>query len=328
MPASATPAIQAIYVRLPNWVGDVCMSLPSLDALIATEIPVVACARPWARDLLSAYTLAGFVPMTGDWRADRRAVHAWRKKSRHIRAAGLLLPDSLSSAMVFRFAGIPCAGYRDDGRSLILRWPVRKPRDPMHAVQSWFHLTRLALERWGLAAGPQAPDAELDWQAASAHIQAAHAAVEAAGVANTPFVLIAPTAVGLHKGRIKVWQGFDSLARSLQARGYPVLMAPPPAEHDAALAAAPTAQCLPPLPLGAFAVLTRLAALSICNDSGVSHLSAAAGARQITLFGVTDPARTGPWSPEAVRLGGPGAWPSAPEVLSTALSLLEPWKAA
>src|SRR5690606_11121009 len=127
-----------------------------------------------------------------------------------------------------------------------------------------------------------------------------------------------------HKGRIKVWQGFDSLTQSLQARGYPVLMAPPQAERAAAQAAAPTAQCLPSMSLGAFAVLTRLAALSICNDSGVSHVSAAAGARQITLFGVTDPARTGPWSPHAVRLGRLGAWPAAPDVLSTALSLLEP----
>ncbi len=328
MPASAAPALQAIYVRLPNWVGDVCMSLPSLDAVLSTGVPVVACARPWARDLLSAYELAGFVPMAGNWRADRGAVHAWRKKSRHARAAGLLLPDSLSSAMVFRFAGVPSAGYRDDGRSLILRWPLAKPRAPMHAVQSWFHLTLHALGRWGLRPERQAPEAELGWRPAGAHIQGAHAAAEAAGVAGAPFVLISPTAVGLHKGRVKVWPGFDSLTRSLQARGYPVLMAPPPAERAAALAAAPTAQCLPPMPLGAFAVLTRLAALSICNDSGVSHISAAAGARQITLFGVTDPARTGPWSPHALRIGGPGAWPSAPEVLSAALSILEPPKAA
>jgi len=328
MPVPATSAIQALYVRLPNWVGDVCMSLPSLDALIATGVPVVVCARPWARDLLSAYDLAGFVPMAGNWRADRSAVHACRRKSRHARTVGLLLPDSLSSALVFRFAGVPCAGYRDDGRSLILRWPVAKPRAPVHAVRSWFHLTRQALERWGLPPGPPAPAPELTWQAAGSHIQDGRAAVEAAGVADMPFVLIAPTAVGLHKGRIKVWQGFDSLTRSLQARGYPVLMAPPPAEREAALAAAPTAQCLPPMPLGAFAVLTRLAALSICNDSGVSHLSAAAGARQITLFGVTDPARTGPWSPTAVRMGGPDAWPAAPDVLSTALTLLDRPKVA
>ena len=28
-----------LYVRLPNWVGDVCMSLPSLRALRAAGLP-------------------------------------------------------------------------------------------------------------------------------------------------------------------------------------------------------------------------------------------------------------------------------------------------
>ena len=28
-----------LYVRLPNWVGDVCMSLPSLRALQAAGLP-------------------------------------------------------------------------------------------------------------------------------------------------------------------------------------------------------------------------------------------------------------------------------------------------
>ncbi|PTN44184.1 heptosyltransferase, partial [Achromobacter xylosoxidans] len=39
--------ISCLYVRLPNWVGDVCMSLPSLRALHASGLPLVICARPW-----------------------------------------------------------------------------------------------------------------------------------------------------------------------------------------------------------------------------------------------------------------------------------------
>src|SRR3546814_2596672 len=75
--------IQAIYFRLPNWVGDVCMSLPCLDALLATNSPVVVCARSWARDLLAAYPLAGFVAMKGNVRADCKAVRAHRKQAGH-----------------------------------------------------------------------------------------------------------------------------------------------------------------------------------------------------------------------------------------------------
>src|SRR3546814_11781147 len=83
----------AIYLRLPNWVGDVCMSLPCLDALLATNSPVVVCARSWARDLLAAYPLAGFVAMKGNVRADCKAVRAHRKQAGHADARGLLLPD-------------------------------------------------------------------------------------------------------------------------------------------------------------------------------------------------------------------------------------------
>jgi len=313
----------ALYVRLPNWVGDVCMSLPSLEALLDTGLPVVVCARPWAQDLLAAYPLAGFIPMRGSWRADRAAVRNARRQAQIGRPLGLLLPDSLSSALVFRFAGIPCCGYRDDGRSLILRWPCAKPAGPLHAVQSWYLLTRHALTQWRLPLPPAQPAEELRWRSAVAHEDEATRVLAQAGLASGGYVLIAPTATGLHKGRVKVWPGFDSLTRSLQAHGLTVVMAPPEAERQAAREAAPTALLLPPLGLGAFAALARRAALVICNDSGVSHLGAAAQARQITLFGVTDPARTGPWSNRAVRMGRMDAWPPAPEVLSTALNLLD-----
>jgi heptosyltransferase-2 len=317
------PATQAIYLRLPNWIGDVCMSLPSLDALLATDVPLVVCARSWARDLLSAYPLSGFIPMNGNWRADRSAVHAYRKQSRHARTRGLLLPDSLSSAMVFRFAGIPCAGYRDDGRSLILRWPFRKPAASVHAVQSWFYLTRRALDTWRLPLDQAEPGEDLALRLAPPHIEAGRRILEDHGLAQTPFVLIAPTATGLHRGRQKVWPHFDTLTRALQSHGYTVLMCPPAPEQAAARQQAPTAQCLPPLSLGGFGTLTRLASLVICNDSGVSHIAAACGARQLTLFGVTDAARTGPWSAQAVCVGGAQAWPAPEIVLSTALSVLQ-----
>src|SRR5690606_35141831 len=149
--------ISAIYLRLPNWIGDVCMSLPSLHMVLDSQLPVVVCARPWARDILSAYDLAGFIDMSGRWREDRAVVNAFRKNALHSHARGILLPDSLSSAMVFKFGGIPSAGYRDDGRSLILRWPVNKPSTAMHAVESWHYIATQALKRWNCATEPLPP---------------------------------------------------------------------------------------------------------------------------------------------------------------------------
>lgn len=321
-----TSQISCLYIRLPNWVGDVCMSLPSLALLQGTGLPLVICARPWARDLLDGVAKQGFIPMRGRLWDDARAVREHRRAlgSTAGRPRGLALPDSLSSAAVFRLAGVPSAGYRDDGRSLLLRWPVAKPEPGLHAVQSWHYLTRAALQRWGLPAAPEQPGPLLDLPMTATHHEAAEALLRDAGLAGQPFVLIAPTATGLHKGRIKVWPGFDALTRALQARGHTVVMCPPPAEVDEAARNAPTARLLPAVPLGAFAALTARAALVVCNDSGVSHVAAAAGARQLTLFGVTDPRRTGPWSPRAVCVGSDRNWPDAAEVEHEACALLAP----
>jgi heptosyltransferase II len=317
------PTLSAIYVRLPNWIGDVCMSLPSLHALLNTRVPIVVCARPWAKDLLAGYKLAGFIEMRGRWREDRAAVSAYRKKAQHTHVRGILLPDSLSSAMVFKFAGVPSAGYRDDGRSLILRWPVNKPKASMHAVQSWYNVTAQALKRWNVPVSPVRPQVDLDLKLAARHHAEGLDALTAAKLKPGQFILIAPTATGLHHGKAKVWPYFDLLTRALQHNGHTVVMCPPPSEITQAQHNAPSALCLPPLKLGAFATLTQLASLVICNDSGVSHLAAAAHAKQLTLFGVTQRERTGPWSSNATCLGSADKWPTLAEVEGQVFTLLQ-----
>jgi len=73
---------------------------------------------------------------------------------------------------------------------------------------------------------------------------------------------------------------------------------------------------LPPVPLGVFAALAANAGVVIANDSGTSHVAAAVGVRQVTIFGVTDRHRTGPWSARAVCVGDNGRWPEVPEVVA------------
>jgi len=321
---TAMPAISHLYVRLPNWVGDVCMSLPALHLLQQADLPLALCARPWARDLLAGLPAHDFVPMRGKVAEDRAAVAAHRRSlgpgARTGR--GLLIPDSLSSALVFRLAGLRCAGFRDEGRSLLLRWPIAKPDPALHTVQAWHYLARTALQHWGLPVAGNGPAPTLDLPLTQAHRQAAQALLDQHGLAGRPFVLIAPTAVGLHHGRVKVWPHFDALTRALQADGHVVLMCPPPAEAEQARANAPTAALLPPLGLGAFAALAACAQLVICNDSGVSHIAAAVSARQLTLFGVTQAGRTGPWSPRAHGLGSDRNWPEIEAVRQTVDGLL------
>ena len=67
---------------------------------------------------------------------------------------------------------------------------------------------------------------------------------------------------------------------------------------------------------------SQRAGLVICNDSGTSHIAAAAQSRQLTLFGVTRPGRTAPWSPNASWIGDEGAWPDLDTVAQRASELL------
>jgi len=271
--------------------------------------------------------------MTGHIMQDRQAVRQMVRQMGKHNVRGLLLPDSLTSALVFRLAGIPSAGYRDDGRSLLLRWPLNKPKPdapapPLHAVQSWHHLTCCALQRWHLPVSEAQPSQSLNLPLTDAHQQQARQALAAAGLTPQRFILTAPTATGLHKGRVKVWPGFRALTQALEqhplARSLPVVMCPPAAEVEQARAAVPEARILAPLPLGAFAALARMAALVVCNDSGVSHLAAAVQAPQLTLFGVTHPERTGPWSTHARCLGTMNAWPQVQAVLGAVLDAVLP----
>ena len=317
---SNTPRLP-VLVRLPNWVGDVCMSLPVLDLLDQSGVTYVICARPWAQDLLAGLPSQGFIPMQGKAWQDARAIRTWRKA--HLSSdVGLLLPDSLTSALSFKLAGIQSAGYQDDGRTLLLKWPFAKPNPRPHAVEHWFGLAFNTLQQWGVQPTRDKPNATLSLKLIERHWDESAACLRQAGLVDHNFVLIAPTATGLHHGKVKVWPHFAELTQALLEAGHRVVMCPPPNERAAAMQNAPRAEMLPALGLGSFAALASRSSLVICNDSGVSHLAAAMGARQLTLFGVTDPARTGPWTTQAWCMGSSQAWPSLDQVVTQSLTLL------
>lgn len=302
-----------IAVRLPNWVGDVCMSLPCLQWLVDQGHELVIFARPWAKPLVQQFNPSAFVSLSGSFRADLKAITQFRSPQRPV-THGLILPDSLSSAALFRFAGFDSAGHRHDGRSLLLKWPVPKPDAGLHASQKWWHLVRESATRWALPAPPTYPPSVTLTVSANDDL-AASQSLEAANLSGKPFILLAPTATGLHKGQVKVWPHFASLSKALLEMGHQLVICPPPKEVAQAQALAPNATLVAPLNLGGFAALAQRSALVICNDSGVSHLAAVAGVKQITLIGVTEPSHSGPVSDKAIVMGQMGQWPTLAGVI-------------
>lgn len=303
-----------LIVRLPNWVGDVVMCLPALKHLNTLGMPMVVCGRAWAKPLIQNIQFIKFVTLTGSFWHDLGAVRQAVVQD----MVGLSFPDSLSSALIFRLAGINTLGYRDDGRSWLLKWPVEKLLKPTHAVEKWFYLADVAVKTWHQPSNQIQPSdlpRSIEMTVQAAQSEKAQLLLAQAHIVNEPYILIAPTATGQHRGKFKVWPHFAELTRALQQQGLNVVACPPQHEQAQALKHSPSVTLLQPTDLGTFAALAQAATLVICNDSGVSHIAAAVGANQITLFGVTDPKHTGPWSQIAVCMGQPNEWPSLEEVL-------------
>jgi ADP-heptose:LPS heptosyltransferase len=92
----------------------------------------------------------------------------------------------------------------------------------------------------------------------------------------------------------KVWPGFDALAALLTAQGiaWRFLVGPDDPPRPGAWTG---------LTLAEVAALASQSAVWVGNDSGPTHLAAAAGARVVALFGPTDPAV---WAPPGAAILG------------------------
>src|SRR5690606_5535897 len=91
---------ERVYIRLPNWIGDVCMSRPAIEAALTSGLTIVACGKPWAQALMGELPGLQFLALSGQWRQDRQRIKAHRSEHPCAgRSVGLLLPDSLTSAL-------------------------------------------------------------------------------------------------------------------------------------------------------------------------------------------------------------------------------------
>lgn len=301
-----------LVVRLPNHVGDACMTLPALRLAEQAGFAPTLVGRGWAKALFAGHDWP-FVAIDGRLARDVRTLRQALAKAAQP-AHAITFPKSFSSALLFRLLGLRTAGHAVRGRGWLL--DVTEPGEGRgHEVERFFALARTALQSWGRPVAAAEPPAELGLRLASRHLDAARAALATAGVTSR-YALLAPIATGLHHGRSKQWPNFARLPEPLAQRGIVSVAAPPPAEVEATRAVLPGAVMLAPVDLGTLAALASMSAVVIANDSGVSHVAAAVGARQVTIFGATDVDRTRPWSPRARVVGAPDRWPDFDAVLA------------
>jgi heptosyltransferase II len=289
-------AAPILAVRLPNWVGDVCMALPALAHLRASGMRLHCFGKGWARDLLAGFPDRVEAIPKG-WRAGAVAMRASGAER------GLLFTNSFSSAWSMRWAGIKAVGYSRELRGVLLDRSLPRLRN-VHEVESFWSL---ALAVTGHVASTPVPPARLDLLLAQRHRDEAAAALAAAGVAG-PYHVICPLAVGTVAGMSKQWPSFPLLCRGLIEQGERVVACPGPGEDATCAAVLPGATLIPGLGLGAYAAVLAGARKVVANDSGPMHLAAAVGTPVLGIFGVTDPRRTRPW------VGDGMGWPTVQAV--------------
>lgn len=292
-------------VRLPTWLGDTIMAIPTLRALERhAHGPLLLWGPPPGEELLASIGIrASYLPYRrrpglaglGDVVAAAAAIRRRRP------AAALLLPNAFEPALISALAGVPRrVGYATDGRGWLLTDPVSPPVPlrPLHDADRYSRL----LDALGIP-GPGPGDGSLEPETAL------WARSRELLPGEGPWLGIVP---GAANGPAKRWspERYGGLAAAAARRwdAVPVLLGSaadrPVCE---AVASASRTPCVDQTGTGLadlVAALLRCRAV-VSNDTGAAHLSAALGRPTVVLYGPTDPGKTGARGPATrhVRVG-------------------------
>ncbi|MEO5670308.1 MAG: lipopolysaccharide heptosyltransferase II [Ramlibacter sp.] len=279
-------------VIAPQWIGDAVMTEPLLRRLRARGESLAVGALPWVAPVYRAMPhvdeVIEFPFQHGGLQFKARRSIARQVEGRFDTA--YVLPNSLKSALLPFLASIPKrVGYLGEARVGLLTHRLKNPKNkpPMVAFYS-----ALSGEKQGLE------DDRPQLQLPAPQIEAA---VTALGLQPGGYVVFAP---GAEYGPAKRWPAihFAELARSLDR---PVVLLGSAKEADLCqeiTAVAGEGRCVnlagkTPL-LQAFALIAAAHAV-VSNDSGLMHVAAAFGVRQVAVFGSSSPLHTPPLNDNA-----------------------------
>lgn len=302
-----------ILVVAPNWLGDVLMALPAVQA--------AAAAAHDAGRRFDVLTRPAFVPV---WRmalpGDANGILPAAKTdpvgplARRLQQRGyseaIVIPHSFRAARAPFLAripwriGLPGHLFRD-----WLLTEVRRPGAPADAEgparrcpdhQAWEILDLFRIQ----PAGGLIPPPRL-----TVHAAVLDAVRDRIGDAPRPWIAFIP---GAARGPSKQWPAdhWRGLLQAVSAHtpGSILLLGTPGESPLCAgiAAAAPIPRRVRDLSgkttLEEMAAALALADAVCCNDSGGMHLAAAVGTPLVAFFGITDPGKTGPLGASPIRI--------------------------
>ena len=321
------PCGRPLIVRIRNWVGDVVLGLPGLRMIEDAGYDLIIVARgKWAPALLVAYGWpvhlqpAKFSDKVRQLRELRRQCRAIDPDFDH-RENALVMPESFSSALEMKLAGLRGVGYAKEGRTPLLAraFPIVFGG---HALISYWKLACYFLRV------TRDPPALVDLAVHPSKAAEARRILAVHGV-DGDYLLICPFAAGLATKRKlnKIWPEFREFVKLASHQlDLPLVVYPGPGEQAQALELYPSARMIDGCDLAVYAGLLQHATLVVANDTGPAHMAAAMGQRLISVLGPTIAVEWAPWGPNVEVLqhpqpidpAAPNVWPSASEVLERA----------
>ena len=293
--------MKALIVRLSS-IGDVVHTLPVVAALRRHGWEVGWVVEPGARPLLPAepflQQVASAPAARGFGLAAARRVARQLQEQRY--DVALDLQGLWKSALWARSSGAPrVLGYASPWRrerlsALLVRELADLPPDATHVIDKNLALLRaIGIDAVGLRHFPLAPPSEEQVSSLTARLQE---------LGFKEFVLLNPG--GGWPSKLWPSERYGTLARGLRDRGLPSLVSWGPGEErlaDRAVALSDGAalKCFS-TSLTDFLELARRARLVVAADTGPLHLACAAMTPVVGIYGPTDPARNGPFSPRDV----------------------------
>lgn len=295
-----------ILIVGPSWIGDMVMAQSLFKALKA-ETPsaeIHVAAPPWALPLTERMpeVARGWSLETRRGKIDlgprRELAKALREQEFSL---SILLPNSLKSALLPWFAGIPKRrGYRGESRYFLV--------NEMHKLDKT--VLPLTVQRFVALAQPTAPSNPPAFEQPRLQADSKSAKTIAASLGLETKGPIAGLCPGAEYGPAKQWPlpYFHALAERLSSKGDQVWIFGSP--NDVAAGTEIAAGLDPGLVKNLCAKTSLLDAVDlmsltdrvVSNDSGLMHVAAALNKPLAAIFGSSSPAMTPPLSDKAAIL--------------------------
>jgi ADP-heptose:LPS heptosyltransferase len=317
---ASLPRRTRLWVRLPNWLGDVVMTLPLLRALRTS--------RPDAEIILVAK--AAFVPLLGTWAVADRVYALPSQGSGYYAHFRALRPEHLDVALLFTNS------FRGDLEAWLTgcrqRFGLVRPGQPRPLLShgfkrpaGWNEQTHHQLELW---------DAFLRFFGLEGPLDRTPLPLEISDSSST--IALIP---GSENSPEKRWPiaHWRSLIESFPGEIFRLFGTANDVGITNAVAAGFDSNRVQNLAgktdLVAFARALRGSRVLVTNDTGGMHLANALGVPLLALFGPTNPVRTGPVFAGRARILQPPACPATgggplealrPETVAAALREMIP----